>query len=302
MTQARTSRDRTFSALGAKAEARPLPPGLHIVATPIGNLGDVTIRALETLAGADAILAEDTRHSRRLLEHYSISTPLAPYHEHNAAEARPRAMARMRAGEALALISDAGTPLISDPGYRLVAEAVVEGIAVTSLPGPCAAIVALTLSGLPTDRFFFEGFLPPKSAARRERLNALAGIPATLVFYEGPSRIAETLADLAAELGARQCVVARELTKMHEEARRGDLAQLAALYGAEEAPRGEVVLIVGPPTEKAPPTEADLDREILAALGELSVKDAAAAVAARFGLPRREVYARALHLAWKRNG
>jgi 16S rRNA (cytidine1402-2'-O)-methyltransferase len=300
MTTATSSRrDRGFSALGARAQARALPPGLHVVATPIGNLGDVTLRALETLAAADAILAEDTRHSRRLLDHYAISTPLIPYHEHNAAEARPRALQRMREGEALALISDAGTPLISDPGYKLVAEAVVEGLAVTSLPGPCAAIVALTLAGLPTDRFFFEGFLPAKSAARRERLNALAAIPATLVFYEGPSRLAETLVDLAAELGPRRGVVARELTKLHEEARRGDLAELAAHYADQEA-RGEIVIVVAPPEEAATPDAADLDREILAALATLSVKDAAAAIAARFRLPRREVYARALELAGSR--
>ena len=154
------ARERAFVALGAKAESRSLPPGLHIVATPIGNLGDVTIRALETLAAADAILAEDTRVSRRLLDDYAITTPLVAYHEHKAAEARPKAIARMKEGDALALISDAGTPLISDPGYKLVAEAVAEGIAVTSLPGPCAAVMALTLAGLPTDRFFFEGFLP----------------------------------------------------------------------------------------------------------------------------------------------
>ena len=207
----------------------------------------------------------------------------------------------MKQGEALALISDAGTPLISDPGYKLVAEAVAEGLAVTSLPGPCAAVVALTLSGLPTDRFFFEGFLPAKSAARRERLNALAAIPATLVFYEGPSRIAETLVDLAAELGTRPAVVARELTKLHEETRRGDLADLAAEYAsAADAPRGEIVILVGPPPEQPAPDALDLDREIVAALETLSVKDAAASVAARFRLPRRDIYARALQLAGAR--
>jgi 16S rRNA (cytidine1402-2'-O)-methyltransferase len=293
------ARERAFVALGAKAEARPLPAGLHIVATPIGNLGDVTLRALETLAAADAILAEDTRVSRRLLDHYGISTPLAPYHEHNAAEARPRAIARMKEGDALALISDAGTPLISDPGYRLVAEAVANGLAVTSLPGPCAAVMALTLAGLPTDRFFFEGFLPHKSAARRERLNALATIPATLVFYEGPSRLGETLADLALELGPRRASVARELTKLYEEVLRGDLRELAAHYETAEA-RGEIVVMVGPPAPAAAPDSATLDAEILAALQTLSVKDAAAAVAANRSLPRREIYARALQLAGAR--
>jgi len=293
------ARERAFVALGAKAEARPLPPGLHIVATPIGNLGDVTIRALETLAAADAILAEDTRVSRRLLDHYAISTPLVAYHEHNAVEARPKAISRMKAWDSLALISDAGTPLISDPGYKLVAEAVAEGIAVTSLPGPCAAVMALTFAGLPTDRFFFEGFLPHKSAARRERLNALAAIPATLVFYEGPSRLGETLADLALELGNRAAAVARELTKLYEEVRRGELSELAAHYETHEA-RGEIVVMVGPPAPASPPDGASLDAEILAALETLSVKDAAAAVAARARLPRREVYARALLLAGAR--
>jgi len=298
-TPTKPARERAFVALGAKADARPLPPGLHIVATPIGNLGDVTIRALETLAAADAILAEDTRVSRRLLDHYAITTPLVAYHEHNAAEARPKAIARMKEGDALALISDAGTPLISDPGYKLVAEAVAEGIAVTSLPGPCAAVMALTLAGLPTDRFFFEGFLPHKSAARRGRLNALAAIPATLVFYEGPSRLGETLADLAQELGNRPAAVARELTKLYEEVRRGDLADLAAHYETQEA-RGEIVVMVAPPAPAAAPDGASLDAEILAALETLSVKDAAAAVAARARLPRREVYARALLLAGSR--
>ena len=295
----RPARERAFVALGAKVEARRLPPGLHIVATPIGNLGDVTLRSLETLAAADAVLAEDTRVSRRLLDHYAISTPLAPYHEHNAAEARPRAITRMKEGDALALISDAGTPLISDPGYKLVAEAVAEGIAVNSLPGPCAAIMALTLAGLPTDRFFFEGFLPHKSAARRERLNALAAIPATLVFYEGPSRLGETLADLAHELGPRPAAVTRELTKLYEEVLRGDLSELAAHYETTEA-RGEIVVIVGPPAPAEAPDAASLDAEILAALATLSVKDAAAAIAARTHLPRREVYARALLLAGAR--
>ena len=293
------ARERAFVALGAKAESRSLPPGLHIVATPIGNLGDVTLRALETLAAADAILAEDTRISRRLLDHYAITTPLIPYHEHNAAEARPKAIARMKEGDSLALISDAGTPLISDPGYKLVAEAVAEGLAVTSLPGPCAAVMALTLAGLPTDRFFFEGFLPAKSAARRERLNALAAVPATLVFYEGPSRLGETLADLAEELGDRPAAVARELSKRYEEVRRGDLAELAAHYAVHEA-RGEIVVVVGPPAPQAAPDPASLDAEILAALQTLSVKDAAAAVSARTRLPRREIYARALALAGAR--
>lgn len=296
----RAAKERSFTVLGARAVADPIESGLHIVATPIGNLGDISLRALATLAAADAILAEDTRISSRLTSRYEIATPLVAYHEHNAAQSRPRILARLAEGEALALISDAGTPLISDPGYKLVVEAVAAGVSVRSLPGASAALTALTLSGLPTDRFFFEGFLPAKSAARRERANALARIPATLIFYEAPTRLAESLADLAAELGPRPAAVARELTKVFEETRRGDLSRLAAEYAAAEPPKGEIVIVVGPPT-LAPVLEPDaLDREIFAALETLSVKDAAAAVAARTGLPRREVYGRALQIAGER--
>jgi len=293
-------RSRGFVALGARVEAAALAPGLHIVATPIGNLGDVSLRALATLAAADAILAEDTRVTRKLLDRYEIAAPLIPYHEHNAAEMRPRALARLAAGEALALVSDAGTPLVSDPGYKLVAEATAAGVAVVSVPGPCAAIAALTVAALPTDRFFFEGFLPAKTAARRERIAALRAVPATLVFYEAPGRLAETLADLAAELGPRPAAVARELTKLHEETRRATLVELAGRYRETGAPKGEIVVVVGPPEPTAKPDAAALDAMILEALEGLSVKDAAAAVAAEAGLPRREVYARALRLAGSR--
>ena len=276
--------------------APPLVAGLYVVATPIGNLGDVTLRALSILAAADAILAEDTRVSRTLLARYGIETPLSPYHEHNAAEARPRALRRIAEGQALALISDAGTPLVSDPGFKLVAEAVAAGLAVTAAPGASAALAALCVAGLPTDRFFFEGFLPPRSAARRERIDALAAVPGTLVFYEAPSRLAETLADLAAELGPRPAAVARELTKLHEEVRRGTLDALAAEFAAAEPPRGEIVVVVGPPQAARGGRRDDARRGDRAAL-ETRVKDAAAAVAARHGLPRRQVYARALALA-----
>ncbi len=290
--------ERRFVVHGASVMAPPLPAGLYVVATPIGNLGDVTLRALAILAGADLVLAEDTRVSRTLLDRYGIDTPLSPYHEHNAAEARPRALRRIAEGAALALISDAGTPLISDPGYRLVAEAVAQGLPVTAAPGPSAALAALCVAGLPSDRFFFEGFLPPKSAARRERLNALAAVPGSLIFYESPSRTADALADLARELGDRPAAVARELTKLHEEVRRGRLSELAAEFAAGDPPRGEIVIVVGPATEpREAVSEEALDAEIAAALKTLSVKDAAAAVAARHGLPRRQVYARALALA-----
>jgi 16S rRNA (cytidine1402-2'-O)-methyltransferase len=289
--------ERAFTVHGARVTAPNLAPGLYIVSTPIGNLGDVSLRALGMLAAADVILAEDTRVSKTLLARYAIETALSPYHEHNAAEARPRAIRRISEGQALALISDAGTPLISDPGYKLVAEALAAGIAVTAAPGASAALAALCVSGLPTDRFFFEGFLPARSAARRERINALANVPGTLVLYEAPSRLAETLADLAIELGARPAAVARELTKLHEEVRRGTLDALAAEFAAGETPRGEIVIVVGPPERREAVDDDALDADIQAALATLSVKDAAAAVAAKHGLPRRQVYARALALA-----
>jgi 16S rRNA (cytidine1402-2'-O)-methyltransferase len=299
LRSARTQRERAFTALGIRTIVERIDPGLHIIATPIGNLGDVTLRALRALAAADAILVEDTRVSRKLLSHYAIDTQLIAYHEHNAAQMRPRILSRLTRGQAIGLISDAGTPLISDPGYKLVVECVAAGFPVRSLPGPSAILTALTTAGLPTDRFFFEGFLPHKSAARRTRANALASIPATLVFYEAPSRLAGTLADLAAELGPRRAAVARELTKMYEETRRDGLPELAAYYAGAEPPRGEIVIVVGPPLSAETPSGESLDHEIQAALEGLSTKDAAAVVAARTGLPRREVYARALRLAGK---
>src|SRR5271169_5745756 len=253
---------RTFMIGDATLPAAALDPGLYVVATPIGNLADITVRALAILAGADSILAEDTRVSRALLARYGIERPISPYHEHNAAEARPRALKRIAEGQALALISDAGTPLISDPGYKLVAEAVARGFAVAAAPGPSAALAALCVAGLPTDRFFFEGFLPPRRSARRERINALAAVPGTLIFYEAPGRLAETLADLALELGPRPAAVARELTKLHEELRRGALDALAAEYERQEAPRGEIVIVVGPLEARPAVSEAALDQEI----------------------------------------
>ncbi len=287
---------KSFTALGVRVPVEPLAPGLHIVATPIGNLGDIGLRALATLAAADMILAEDTRVSRNLLNHYGIAAKLTAYHEHNAAQMQPRILARLAKGEALALISDAGTPLISDPGYRLVASVLKAGAALTTAPGASAVIAALTLSGLPTDRFFFEGFLPPRSAARRARIAALAEIPATLVFYESPRRAAETLRDLAAVLGPRPAALARELTKLFEEVRRGRLDALAAHYGEQAALRGEIVLLVGPPEASAGPDPAAIDRQLSEALQSLSVKDAAALVAQQAKLPKRALYTRALAL------
>jgi 16S rRNA (cytidine1402-2'-O)-methyltransferase len=278
-------------------EAEPLAPGLHIVATPIGNLKDISFRALATLAAADAVLAEDTRTSKTLLAHYGIATPLLPYHEHNAAQMRPKILEKLRQGGRLALISDAGTPLVSDPGYKLVAELVAEGLPVTGIPGPSAVLAALVLAGLPTDRFFFEGFLPPKAAARKARLTELAAIPGTLVFFESPRRLAEMLADAAAVLGARSGAVARELTKYYETVRRGALPELAAHYAEAEEARGEIVVVIGPPDASAAAARGDtLDEALRTALARVSLKEAVAQVAAASGQPRRVVYARALEL------
>lgn len=292
-------RGGVFTAFGLAAEAEPLAPGLHIVATPIGNLKDVSFRALSTLAAAHAILAEDTRVTRTLLAHYGITTPLVVYNEHTAPVIRARMLARLEAGEALALVSDAGTPLVSDPGYKLVEVAIGSGISVTGVPGPSAVMAALVVAGLPTDRFFFEGFLPPRSAARRARLETLAAIPGTLVLFESPRRLPALLEDAAAVLGARPAAVARELTKLFETVRRGTLPELAATFAEEGPPRGEIVVLIGPPDDAARPDihDAGIDGQIKAALASHSIKDAAALVADAAGLPKREVYARALALA-----
>jgi len=279
---------------GASIEAGKVPPGLYLVATPIGNLGDITLRALETLAGADVIACEDTRVTRKLTERYGITTPLTAYHEHNAAEARPKLLSRLVEGQSIALVSDAGTPLISDPGYKLVRAAREAGHQVTALPGASAVLAALTVSGLPTDRFFFEGFLSPKQAARQKRIAALANIPATLVLFEGGSRLASTLADLAAILGPRTAAICRELTKLHEEVRYENLDALARLYANGAETRGEIVVLVSPPTEDQRPD--DIDALLKRALSRVSVKDAVGEVAVATGRPRREIYQRALSL------
>jgi 16S rRNA (cytidine1402-2'-O)-methyltransferase len=264
------------------------------VATPIGNAADISLRALDVLARADLVTCEDTRVTAKLLTMHGIKAPLAAYHEHNAARMRPQLLARLAGGAAIALVSDAGTPLISDPGYKLVREAIAAGYAVTALPGPAAPLAALVLSGLPSDRFMFAGFLPPKTAGRRKALAELAAVPATLLFFESAGRLADSLADMAAVLGAREAAVARELTKLYEEVRRGSLPDLAAHYAAAGPPRGEIVVVVGPPGPSAGATEADLDAALDAALAEASLRDAVDAVAAATGRPRREVYARAL--------
>ncbi|MCY4548310.1 MAG: 16S rRNA (cytidine(1402)-2'-O)-methyltransferase [Defluviicoccus sp.] len=277
--------------------ARPIPPGLHLVSTPIGNLRDITLRALDTLRGADLIACEDTRVTRKLLTAYGIQGRLAAYHDHNAARAGPALIARLEAGEAVALVSDAGTPLISDPGFRLVGEAVARGIPVTALPGPSAPLAALVLSGLPTDRFHFAGFAPPRPAARRTFLRALADMDATLVLLESPRRLAAALADMNAVFGPRQAAVARELTKLHEEVVHGDLASLAAGYAGESPPRGEIVIVIGPPGMAEPAGDAEIDARLGEALATMSVRDAAALVAEATNAPRRRVYRRALALA-----
>jgi 16S rRNA (cytidine1402-2'-O)-methyltransferase len=277
-----------------------LPGGLYVVATPIGNLGDVTLRALATLAGADLIACEDTRVSRKLFERYGITVPLAAYHDHNAAKARPALLRRLAEGAAVALVSDAGTPLVSDPGYKLVCAAQDAGHPVTALPGPSALLAALAVAGLPTDQFLFAGFLPPKQAARRSRIAELAAIPATIVLFETGPRLAATLADLAAGLGRRDAAVCRELTKLHEEIRRGDLSTLAQGAEAGES-RGEIVLVIGPPAASEQPSTADTEALLREALARSSLKDAVAEIAEATGLPRRQLYQQALELTKQPN-
>ena len=293
----------TYTLLGLNAEAQKLSPGLHIVATPIGNLRDITLRALEALAAADTILAEDKRVTKTLLAHYGISTPIMSYHEHNAETMRPHVLARLKEGAALALVSDAGTPLVSDPGFKLVESAVAEGFAVTALPGASAVLAGLVMAGLPTDRFFFEGFLPARQNERKRRIRTLETVPGTLVFFEAPHRLAESLVDLADVLGPRPAAVARELTKKFETIQRGLLSELARHYGEEEKPRGEIVILVAPGSgEQGVLSDETIDEKLVAELKTHSARDASALVAAELGLPRRRVYARALALAGDSRG
>lgn len=271
--------------------------GLYIVATPIGNARDITLRALDVLGAADLVLCEDTRVTSKLFAIHGLKTPLRAYHEHNAAAERPKVIARIREGAAIALVSDAGTPLISDPGYKLVQALLEEDLPVTTLPGASSVMAALTLAGLPTDRFLFAGFLPPKQAARRSALEDVRGLTASLVFLESPRRLGAMLADVAATLGDRQVSVARELTKKFEEVRRGGAAELAAHYEEAGAPKGEVVVIVGPPEGETDIDDVSVDDMLRKALSQHSLKDAVAAVTGATGLKRRDVYARALDLA-----
>ncbi|PKP88446.1 MAG: 16S rRNA (cytidine(1402)-2'-O)-methyltransferase [Alphaproteobacteria bacterium HGW-Alphaproteobacteria-17] len=271
-------------------------PGLYIVATPIGNLGDISARAAAVLGRADLIAAEDTRVTAKLLSHLGLRVPMTPYHDHSDERTRATLIGRM-ADEIVVLVSDAGTPLISDPGYKLVRDARAAGRHVTTLPGPCAAIAAITLSGLPSDRFLFAGFLPNKAKARADAIAEFAGLRASLVFYESGPRLAAALAALAAGLGDREAAVAREISKLYEECVTGTLAELAARY-ADAPPKGEIVVVVAPPGE-APPEAADeatLDAALREAMADKPVAQAAKAVAKRFGLDRHDVYARALAL------
>ena len=263
---------------------------LYLVATPIGNLEDITFRAVRTLREADLIACEDTRHTRRLLDHYSIDKPAISYHEHNERERATELTAKLLAGISVALVSDAGMPLVSDPGYRLVAAAIDNGVPVVPIPGPSALVTALAASGMPTDAFYFGGFLPPKSGQRIRTLTALAAMEATLVFYEAPHRILDALADVEQTLGPRPVVVARELTKIHEEFVRGSAAEVRASFAARDSIKGEITLLIGRPAEP-PPDSTPLDEAVAACMREgLSRMDAMKAVARRRGLSKRDVY------------
>jgi len=288
---------RRFSIGGYLLSAPKPAPGLYVVATPIGNLGDITLRALETLAGVDIIACEDTRITRRLTERYGITAVLKPYHEHNAALARPKILERLAQGASIALVSDAGTPLISDPGFKLVREVSAAGHRVIALPGPSSVLNALSVAALPTDRFFFEGFLPPKETARRARISELSRIDATLVLFESGTRVRDSLRDLAEVMGMRLAAICREMTKLHEEVSRAPVAELARSADTLET-RGEFVLVIAPPAADAQTMTKDAVDELLrSSLQRHSVKDAVAHAVELSGRPRREIYARALELA-----
>ncbi|WP_026622056.1 16S rRNA (cytidine1402-2'-O)-methyltransferase [Ensifer sp. WSM1721] len=288
---------RSYRLHNATVPARPLEPALYLVATPIGNLADITLRALETIAGADVLACEDTRVTRVLLDRYGIVNRPFAYHEHNAAEAGPRLIAALAEGKSVALVSDAGTPLVSDPGYRLAQLAIDAGHRVVPVPGPSAPLAALVGSGLPSDAFLFAGFLPTKDKAKRDRLEELAGVPATLLFFESPHRIAATVAAAAEVLGEdRKAVVCRELTKAFEEFRRGTLEELKAFYDEGASVRGEIVLVIGPPQARPAPEQADVDTLLKALARDMPMGKAATEAARRTGLARKELYDRLLQL------
>ena len=289
-------RRRSFLVGQAEIAARPLEPALYLIATPIGNLGDITLRALETIAAADVLACEDTRVTRTLLARYGIAQKPVAYHEHNAAEAGPKLIAELGQGRSVALVSDAGTPLVSDPGFRLVEAARQAGIPVVPVPGPSAALAALTASGLPSDAFFFAGFLPVKDGQRRSRLEELKAVPDTLVFFESTRRLADSLAAMAAVLGDRQAVVCRELTKTFEEFRAGSLAELARHYAEAGAPKGEIVVCVAPPSAAEPASGDDVDRLLLSLATEMGASKAATEAARMTGGRKADLYRRLLEL------
>lgn len=289
--------ERVYVIGQAAIVAPPLEPALYLVATPIGNLRDITLRALETLAAADVLACEDTRVTRVLLERYGIRQRPSAYHEHNAGEAGPRLIAALEAGRSVALVSDAGTPLVSDPGYRLVGQALERGLRVVPIPGASAVLAALTASGLPTDAFLFAGFLPVRDGQRRARLERLKAAPATLVFFESPRRLAGALGAMCEVLGPeRPAAVGRELTKTFEEMRTGSLAALAELYAGMDTPKGEIVVCVGPPGEAKPTSEGDVDRLLLSLGAEMPASKAAAEAARMTGEPKPVLYRRLLDL------
>jgi 16S rRNA (cytidine1402-2'-O)-methyltransferase len=275
-------------------DAEPLAPGLHVVATPIGNLGDITLRALSTLAAADTVLCEDTRTSGKLMERFAIKARLAPYHEHNAQKVRPAILEKLKQGSAIALISDAGMPLVSDPGYRLVKEAAELGIPVTACPGPSAVLTGLALSGLPTDRFLFAGFVPQKLGERKRLFAEFTAVKATLIFFESPHRIVETLQDIAEALPGRSLAVTRELTKLHEEVLRGSAEEIANILGERTAVKGEITLLIGPPSAEIEVSDEDVEAAITEALASLPASKAASDIAKRFNLNRSDIYQRIL--------
>ncbi|UIJ71527.1 16S rRNA (cytidine(1402)-2'-O)-methyltransferase [Aurantimonas sp. HBX-1] len=279
------------------AHTAPRPePGLYLVATPIGNLGDMTLRGLEIIAGADRLACEDTRVTAKLLQRFSIKRRMTPYHEHNAEESGAALLAELHAGGSVALVSDAGTPLVSDPGYRLVQQALDAGIKVVPIPGASAVLAALCVSGLPSDAFFFAGFLPQKEQARAARLQELARVPGSLVFFEAPHRIAASLAAMATALGDRPAAVCRELTKAYETIYRGTLPELAETFAAMEQVRGEIVVCIAPPPSEAVASAADTDGILAGLLAEMKPTQAAQEAARLTGLPRRALYQRALEL------
>jgi 16S rRNA (cytidine1402-2'-O)-methyltransferase len=286
---------KPLAATGKSQDRGDLAAGLYVLATPIGNARDISLRALDVLRGCTVIAAEDTRVTSKLLAIHGVQKPLIPYNDHNGPEMRPRILARLEQGEAVVLVSDAGTPLVSDPGYKLVREVIAAGLSVVAIPGPSAVLTGLALSGLPSDRFLFAGFLPSRAGERQSALEELKGLRATLIFFESAQRLGETLAAMADVLGDRACAVTRELTKLHEEVRRGSLHALAAHYEKAGAPKGEVTLVVGPPVDAAADT-AKVDAALKAALAFMPVKAAAEMIANLTGSHRRAIYDRALEL------